>query len=195
MTWLYFVWRRSPCSNSFFFFFPVSLHSTWDLSFPTRDWTCSPCIGSTESLSLDHQGSPYDNSIFHFSRSCHPVFLPVAVGFYPVTTVHIGLPRWPGGKEATCQCRRRKSYRFNPWVWKTPWRRKWQPTPVLLPGEFHAQRSLAGYSPWGHRQSDTTEWLNNSIVRSPASLPALSSHPNTRQVVSHCSSDVHFLHD
>ena len=36
-------------------------------------------------------------------------------------------------------------------------RRKWQPTPVFLPGEFHGQRSLMGYSPWGHKESDTTE--------------------------------------
>ena len=40
-----------------------------------------------------------------------------------------------------------------------PWRREWQPTPVFLPGEFHEQRSLAVYSPWGLKESDTTEWL------------------------------------
>ena len=40
-----------------------------------------------------------------------------------------------------------KRHRFDPWVRKTPWRRKWQPTPVFLPGESHGQRSLAGYSP------------------------------------------------
>ena len=38
---------------------------------------------------------------------------------------------------------------FNPWVRKIPWRREWQPTPLVLPGEFHGQRSLVGYSPWG----------------------------------------------
>ena len=37
---------------------------------------------------------------------------------------------------------------FDPWVGKIPWRRAWQPTPIFLPGEFHGQRSLAGYSPW-----------------------------------------------
>ena len=37
---------------------------------------------------------------------------------------------------------------FNPWVGKIPWGREWQLTPVFLPGEFHEQRSLAGYSPW-----------------------------------------------
>ena len=45
----------------------------------------------------------------------------------------------------------------NPWVRKIPWRREWQHTPVFLPGESHRQRSLVGYSPWGHRESDTTE--------------------------------------
>ena len=43
------------------------------------------------------------------------------------------------------------------WVGKIPWRRKWQPTPVILPGIFHGQRSLAAYSPGGHKESDTTE--------------------------------------
>ena len=42
-------------------------------------------------------------------------------------------------------------------VEKIPWRREWQPTPIFLPGEFHGQRSLAGYSPWGCKESDTTE--------------------------------------
>ena len=46
---------------------------------------------------------------------------------------------------------------FNSWVGKIPWRRKWQPLPVLLPEEVHGQRSLAGYSPWGRKESDTTE--------------------------------------
>ena len=46
---------------------------------------------------------------------------------------------------------------FDPWVGKIPWRWAWQPTPVLLPGESHGQRSLMGYSPWGHKESDTTE--------------------------------------
>ena len=44
-----------------------------------------------------------------------------------------------------------------PWVRKIPWRRKWQPTPVLLPGKSHGWRRLVGYSPWGHRESDMTE--------------------------------------
>ena len=42
---------------------------------------------------------------------------------------------------------------LDPWVGKIPWRRKWPPTAVCLPGESHGQRSLAGYSPWGHKES------------------------------------------
>ena len=45
----------------------------------------------------------------------------------------------------------------DPWVRKIPWGRKWQPTPVFLPGKFHGQRSLASYSPWGLKESDITE--------------------------------------
>ena len=52
------------------------------------------------------------------------------------------------------QCRR---CGFNPWVWKIRWRRKWQPTPVSLPGKSHGQKRLEGYSPPGRKESDTTE--------------------------------------
>ena len=55
-----------------------------------------------------------------------------------------GLPRWCSSKESACQCRRRKRSVFKPWVRKMPWRRKWQPTPVFLPGESQGQRSLVG---------------------------------------------------
>ena len=67
------------------------------------------------------------------------------------------IPRWPSGEEPTWQCNRLKRCRFDPWVGKIPWRRKWEPTPVLLPRKSQGQRSLAGYSPWGHTKSDTTE--------------------------------------
>ena len=49
---------------------------------------------------------------------------------------------------------------FDPWVGKILLRRKWQSTPVLLPGKSHGQRSLVGYSPWGRKESDTTERLH-----------------------------------
>ena len=73
-----------------------------------------------------------------------------------------GLPRWLRGKESACQSRR---CGFDPWVEKIPWRRKWQPTPVFLPGESHRQRSLVGYSPWGHKESDRSEYrLRHSFM-------------------------------
>ena len=46
---------------------------------------------------------------------------------------------------------------FDPWFGKIPWRRERLPTPVFWPGGFHGQRSLAGYSPWGHKELDMTE--------------------------------------
>ena len=60
-------------------------------------------------------------------------------------------------KESACKSRRWERHEFNPWVRKISWRRKWQSTPVLLPGRSHGQRSLAGYSLWGCKESDTTE--------------------------------------
>ena len=60
---------------------------------------------------------------------------------------------------------------FKPWVRKMPWRREWLPTPVLLPGKFHGQRSLEGYSPQGWKESDMTGqlilslWLSKEMPR------------------------------
>ena len=51
----------------------------------------------------------------------------------------------------------------DPWVRKIPWRRKWQPAPVILPGKSHGQRSLAGYNPWGRKELDTIEQLILSL--------------------------------
>ena len=61
----------------------------------------------------------------------------------------LGLPCWLSGKDFACQCGR---YRFDPWVRKISWRRKWQPTPVFLSRKSHEQRSLAVCSPWGRRK-------------------------------------------
>ena len=51
---------------------------------------------------------------------------------------------------------------FDPWVRKIPWRKAWQPSPVFLPGESQGQRRLAGYSPWGRKESDGTEVTEHS---------------------------------
>ena len=60
-----------------------------------------------------------------------------------------GFPCGTSGKESACQCRRCKRHKFNPWVGKILWSRKWQHTPVFLPGKFHGQRYLAGYIAYG----------------------------------------------
>ena len=57
-----------------------------------------------------------------------------------------GLPGGASGKEPAFQCRRCKRCQFDPWVRKIPWRRKWHPTPLFLPGKPHGQRNLVGYS-------------------------------------------------
>ena len=71
--------------------------------------------------------------------------------------VCIGLPRWYSGKESACQFRRYRRLGFQSWVGKIPWKRKWQPTPAFLSRKSHGQGSLAGCSPWGRKESNTTE--------------------------------------
>ena len=70
-------------------------------------------------------------------------------------------------QETTCQCWRPG---FSLWVGKIPWRRKWQPTPVFLPGKSHGKRNLAGYSPWDCRVN-TTEWLTFSLFQTAPQEP------------------------
>ena len=68
--------------------------------------------------------------------------------------------RWLSRSRNRLQCRRPG---LKPRVGKIPWRREWLSAPVFLPGEFHGQRSLADYSPWGHKELDTTERLPHSM--------------------------------
>ena len=93
-------------------------------------------------------------------------------------------PWWLRWQSICLRCRRP---RFDPWVGKIPWRRKWQSTPVLLPGKSHGQRSLVGYSPWGCKESDTTEWLHfhfhfQSTIHQWESLEQSSSGPRNKQL-------------
>ena len=87
------------------------------------------------------------------------------VDFKPAHVVHcshmgvIAHGGFPGGSvvnEPACQCWRCRSRRFDPWVGKIPWRKKGQPTPVLLPGKSHGWRSLVGSSPWGREEPNST---------------------------------------
>ena len=72
------------------------------------------------------------------------------------------LAKWLSDKESVCQCRRHTRVGFYSWVGNIPWRRK--PTPVFLPEKSHRQRSLVGYSPWGHKVADITE---NTCMHTP----------------------------
>ena len=72
------------------------------------------------------------------------------------STLLPGYPWWLTWYRICLQCKRPK---FNSWVRKIPWRREWLPTPIFLPGEFHRQRHLMGYSPWSHKELDMTERL------------------------------------
>ena len=84
---------------------------------------------------------------------------------HSLTHVHMGPPRWCSGKEPAWQSSRLQRHGFDPWVRKIPWRRAWQPTPVFLHGESHGQSRVTGYSPWGHRESETTEHILSFIMR------------------------------
>ena len=61
---------------------------------------------------------------------------------FTVPLIALGLPRWCSGKKSACQCRRCKRHGFNPWIGKIPWRRKWKPTPVFLPGKSLLDRGV-----------------------------------------------------
>ena len=67
------------------------------------------------------------------------------------------LPWWLRQLRILLPCR---SPEFDLWIGKIPWRRKWRPLPVFLPGKFHGQRRLAGYTSWGRKESDMTEQLS-----------------------------------
>ena len=73
------------------------------------------------------------------------------------TSRDFGIPRWLSSKASAYQCRRLS---FDPWVGNIAWKRKWQPTPIFLPGKSQRQKSLAGYSLWSCKKSSITEWLS-----------------------------------
>jgi len=85
----------------------------------------------------------------------HPFILP------------FGLPWWLRGKEPTCNA---GNTGLTPQLGRFPWSRKWQPTPVFLPEEFHEQRSLVGYSPRRGKELDTTEWVSTHTAHTCARL-------------------------
>ena len=88
-------------------------------------------------------------------------------------------PKWSSGKESACQA----GDRFNPWVRKILWRRKWQPIQVFLLGEFYGQSSLANYSPWDCRVRH--DWVTENTCHPPETTPA---HPGL-----YSSGDIHIF--
>ena len=92
--------------------------------------------------------SPPGSSVYSILQARILEWLAISSSNLIPAIVYIGFPRWLSGKESACQCRR---YGFNP-PGRPPWRRKWQPSPVFLLGKSHGQRSLARYSPCGHKR-------------------------------------------
>ena len=103
-------------------------------------WYCSPILASLASSNLGVDGN----------------LMVMAYG-------RVGFPWWLSRWRILLQCWRHRRCRFDSWVGKIPWRRIWQPTPVFLPGKFHGQRSLVGYSPWGHKDLEITEQQHTEV--------------------------------
>ena len=96
----------------------------------------------------------------HFDLPATKSYMHYLVQYLQQFSKKAGLPWWLRQERI---CLQRGKPGFNPWVRKIPWRRKWLPIPVFLPGEFHGQRGLVGYSPWGCKDSNRIEWLTLSF--------------------------------
>ena len=131
--------------------FTPGFHSDW-LQHPF--WLVCACLYSLKNiLKITCMGYAYVIKSWNHV-SIMPLLLNSVVASYL-----LGFPGGSDSKESACNVGRP---RFNPRVGKIPWRRKWQPTSIFLPGEFHGMKSLAGYSPWGHKESYKTERLHFS---------------------------------
>ena len=113
-------------------------------------WAISRWATGTGLVGVNHLALP---SRVAWGSVCHGV----APGRHVTVQPSEGFPGGTSGKESSGQCRRRG---FHPWVRKNSWRRRRQPTPVFLPEKPHEQGSLVGYSLWGYKELDMTEWLS-----------------------------------
>ena len=113
--------------------------------------SCFSCVGLFAALWTVACQAPLSVGFSRQDQSGLPYKMQNSTEFlrHTVSRLVSSLPWWLSGKESACQLRR---CGFNPWVGKIPWRRKWQPTPVFLPGKSHGQGSLVGYSPQGHKR-------------------------------------------
>ena len=130
-------------------------------TFPVQDLCEWDALGAAVSLFTGHfhcREITSQQNIQTGEKGRLPLYGPLVVPWAtPVSC--LDFPAGANGKEPSCQCWRYKRWGFDPWIGKIPWRREWQPTPVLLPGESHGQRSLVACSPQGLKESDT-EWLS-----------------------------------
>ena len=130
----------------------------------------------------DHARNPRLRSVFytesgsalmatHTHTHTHKMTALVKINSQSNRASVMGQEGFPGGSEVKNPLANGAD--FDPWVRKIPWKRKWQRTPVLLPGKSHGQRSLVACSPWGHRQSDTT-WgphTTATTTKGPGTVP------------------------
>ena len=106
---------------------------------------CGAKLEQTQKLLNKEHTLAVSNSCLTMS-TCSSIYL-------QVLNIKWGFPGDSDGKESACS----EGDLVRSLGQEDPWRRKWQPTPVFFPGEFHGQRSLVGYSPWGHKELDMTE--------------------------------------
>ena len=135
---------KTHWTEEYFVLPPKSYHSN------VRQNTWSWNINTEQRLVVVWDKMPYRNKVWDWSMwSLQPICRE--------ETLRNGFPGGTSGKEPACQCKRRKRHGFDPCFGKIPWRKAWQPIPVFLPGESYGLKSLAGYSPQCHKESDRTE--------------------------------------
>ena len=141
----------------------VGCHFLLQGIFPTQGSnSCLLCLlhWQTHSLPLCHLGRPLDYYM------CDQVFFKSHTsGGERITWVELEGKGFPSGSVVKILPANAGDPDSSPGrlIGKIPWRRKWQPTPVFLPGKFHGQRSLAGYSPWDHRTVWHDFTTNNTL--------------------------------
>ena len=149
MVWKWYTFSRSHASKFELWSFPQAN----DMWFNTLSWF--------QAIAMNHSSQSamrlytYNNYV-----PTQPYFVSLSIqcsANCKTFNTLLGFPRWCSGKESANHCRRLKRRRFSPWVWKIPWSKKWQSTPLFLPGKFHGQGRLVKYSLWDCKQSDTNE--------------------------------------
>ena len=152
----------------------LKLQCSWALLCTLQMFSCLWAEGQTTVVFAFNSGSLVSSSPW-----CSPIFIGRKILVDECLEQQLASQwRWLSGKEFACQCWRRRRCGFYSRVGKIPWRRAWQPTAVFLPGDFHGQRSLVGYS---LKKLGMTEWLSTRHTQMHTQhvsrvRPCLSSH-------------------